>query len=348
MWMWLQRLILRLMLMLPESWLIRLSGGKPFTIGERTLDPQTQFIMHSGRNNPPMSELGVDGAKQIANETVAMVAAKPEAGVVISDSTIPSDEGHRIPIRVYRPENQNPMAPLMVYFHQGGGVVGSLDWPNALCSMISKTAGCPVVSVDYRLAPEHKYPAGIDDCITAYEWGLRNADSLGAPSGMASIGGDSMGGNFTAIIAQEMFRQQKPVPELQLMIYPAVDVGTHYPSRTEYGETFTLTNELMDWFMDLYLPEGTDLSDPRISPSLEPDLSALPPAIVITAGFDPLVDEGDEYARRLSNAGVDVMHKRYDQLAHGFTAFTWVSKAADQACREIAEMVYTMYEKRSS
>ena len=344
----LQKIIMRLMLMLPENWLIKVSGGKPHAIGERTLDPQLQFIMHQGRKNPPMSDLGPEGAKQAANDALAMIAAKPEPGVVISNSTIPGDGGHQIPVRIYRPEAQNPKAPLMVYYHQGGGVIGNLDWPNVLCSFISKSAGCPVVSVDYRKAPEHKFPAGLEDCITAYEWGLRNAESLGAPSGMAAIGGDSMGGNFSAIIAQEMKRQQKPAPELQLLIYPATDIESDYPSRDLHGETFTLTTDLMNWFMQQYVPEGISLSDLRISPALESDLSGLPPAIVVTAGFDPLVDEGDAYAKRLSDAGIDVIHKRYDRLAHGFTGFTGVSKAADAACREIAEMVFTMYKKRVS
>ena len=341
----LQGFIARTMLKLPQGWLIKLSGGAPHTIGERTLDYQLQFIMHQGRNNPPMSSLGAEGARQATNEAISMVAAKPEPGVVISDSSIPGS-GHQIPIRIYRPEAQNPKAPLMVYYHQGGGVIGNLDWPNVLCSLISKTAGCPIVSVDYRLAPAHKFPAGLEDCITAYEWGLRNSASLGAPSGMAAIGGDSMGGNFSAIIAQEMRRQQKPAPELQLLIYPSTEIGSDYPSRKLHGETFTLTIETMDWFMSQYLPEGTDLNDLRISPAREVDLSGLPPAIVVTAGFDPLVDEGDIYAKRLADAGIDVVHKRYDSLAHGFTAFTGVSKTADAACREIAEMVYTMYEKR--
>ena len=344
----LQGFIARLMLKLPESWLIRLSGGEPFKIGDRTLDSQLQFLMHQGRKNPPMSDLGPQGARQAANDAIAMIAAKPEPGIVVSDSTIPSSDGYQIPVRIYRPEAQNPKAPLMVYYHQGGGVIGNLDWPNVLCSFISKAAGCPVVSVDYRLAPEHKFPTGLEDCITAYEWGLRNAESLGAPSGMAAIGGDSMGGNFSAIIAQEMKRQQKPAPELQLLIYPATEIETRYPSRELHGETFTLTTDLMDWFMQQYLPEGSDLSDLRISPALDADLSSLPPAIIVTAGFDPLVDEGDEYAKRMLNAGVDVMHKRYDRLAHGFTAFTGASRAADAACREIAEMVFIMYEKRTS
>ncbi len=344
----LQGFIARTMLKLPESWLIKLSGGQPHTIDGRTLDPQLQFLMHQGRNNPPMSELGPEGARKAANDAIAMVAGRLEPGVAISNRTIPGQDGHQIPIRVYKPEDQDPKAPLMVYYHQGGGVIGNLDWPDVLCTLISKMARCPIVSVDYRLAPQHKFPAGLEDCITAYEWGLRNAESLGSPSGMAAIGGDSMGGNFSAIIAQEMMRQQKPAPELQLLIYPATEIEGDYPSRTLHGETFSLSTDLMNWFMDQYLPEEVDRGDLRISPSRQTDLTGLPPAIVVTAGFDPLVDEGDEYAKRLADAGVNVIHKRYDRLAHGFTAFTGFSRAAAAACQEIAQMVSDMYEKRGS
>ena len=343
----LRGLIARTLLKLPEIWLLKLSGGEPYKIGERTLDPQLQFLMHQGRNNPPFSELGAVKARAAANEAISMIAAKPEPGVVISDSTIPGADDYQIQIGIYRPEIQHMKAPLMVYYHQGGGVIGNLDWPNVICSMISKIACCPVVSVDYRLAPEHKFPAGLDDCIAAYEWGLRNAESLGAPSGIAAIGGDSMGGNFAAIIAQEMKRLQKPAPKLQLLIYPATDIQGEYRSRETHGQTFTLTSELMDWFMGQYLPDGTDLNDLRISPARETSLTGLPPAIVVTAGFDPLVDEGDAYAALLSDAGNDVIHQRYDTMAHGFTAFTAASMAADAACREIAEMVLTVYKRHS-
>jgi len=344
----LQGTIAKLILALPDKWLLKLSGGQPHIVDGRTLDLHLQFLMHSGRKNPQIHTLGVQGARDAANGAISMLKAKPEPGIAISDSTIASEDGHRIPIRIYRPEEQNPRAPLMVYYHQGGGVVGDLDWPNAFCSMISKAAGCPVISVDYRLAPEHKFPKGLEDCITAYEWGLRNAESLGAPSGMAAIGGDSMGGNFSAIIAQEMQRQQKPAPELQLLIYPATNIDAEFPSRTVHGATFTLTTETMNWFMAEYLPETAKPDDLLISPALEVNLSGLPPAIVVTAGFDPLVDEGDSYARKLDDAGVEVMHKRYDSLAHGFTAFTRASPGADAACREIAIMVHDMYEKRYS
>lgn len=341
----LQGILAKLFLALPETWLLKFSGGKPHSVEGRTLDPHLQFLMHSGRKNPHLHTLGVEGAREGSNAMIGMLRAKPESGVAISDSTIAATDGHRIPVRIYRPEHQNPKAPLMVYYHQGGGVIGNLDWPNAFCSMISNTAGCPVLSVDYRLAPEHKFPTGLEDCITAYEWGLRNAESLGAPSGKAAIGGDSMGGNFSAIIAQEMQRHQKPAPELQLLIYPATLLEEQFPSRTVFGETFTLRADTMDWFMREYLPENPDPDDARISPAQEINLTGLPPAIVATAGFDPLVDEGDDYAQRLKDSGVDVMHKRYDSLAHGFTAFMRASPAAKKACQEIADMVKAMYGK---
>lgn len=344
----LQGMIARAMLKLPQSWLLKLSGGEPLKIGDRTLDPHFQFFMHSGRNNPALHTLGAEGARQSSNDAIAMIAAKPKPNIKISDTKITAGDGHDIPVRLYQPAKQDPQAPFLVYYHQGGGVIGNLDWTDAICSMIAAEARCPIVSVEYRKAPEHKFPAGLEDCITAYEWALRNAESYGAPSGMASIGGDSMGGNFSAIIAQEMKRQQKPSPELQLLIYPATDISGSYPSRTDHGETFTLTTETMDWFMAQYLPDDFDLNDLMVSPARSTDLSGLPPAIVITAGFDPLVDEGDAYAERLQASGVDVMHKRYDTLAHGFTAFTAASPAANAACLEIASMVREMYAKRNA
>jgi len=336
------------MLKLPPSWLVKLGGGEPNVIGDRTMDPHLQFIAHGGRKNPKLYELEPEVAQAATIEALAMLAAPAEPGVAIDDSTIAGPEGNQIPVRTYRPSQQDPAAPLMVYYHMGGGVVGDLDTCHAFCSMLASVAGCPVVSVDYRLAPQHKFPAGLNDCIAAYEWGLRNAEALGAPAGMAAIGGDSMGGNFSAIIAQEMIRQGKPAPELQFLIYPATDIPTDFPSRQAHGETFTLATKTMDWFMDQYLPEGQDRKDLLLSPGQQMDLSGLPPAIVITAGFDPLVDEGDDYAKRLAADGVDVMHKRYDSMAHGFTAFTGASPAADAACREMAVMLKTMYAKRGA
>jgi acetyl esterase/lipase len=203
-----------------------------------------------------------------------------------------------------------------------------------------------VLSVDYRLAPEHPFPSGLEDVLCAYRWARENAPRFGAPAGHVAIGGDSMGGNFAAIVAQEMKRRGEPQPALQLMIYPAVDVASHTQSMTTYAEAYPLSRQTMEWFMSHYLPLGADPTDPRASPIREPDLAGLAPAVIVTAGFDPLVDQGEAYAKRLSDAGVPVAYRCYDHLAHAFTAFTGAVPAADIACREIAGLVREGFEGR--
>ena len=234
---------------------------------------------------------------------------------------------------------------MLAYWHMGGGVVLNVEACHAFCSMVAKIAKCPVISVDYRLAPQHKFPAGLEDCISAYEWTLKNAESYGAPAGRAAIGGDSMGGNFSAIIAQESTRRGMPKPDLQLLLYPATDLVTEFPSATTYGETYPLSTDTMQWFMAQYLPDAFDRANVLLSPAQETRLEGLPPAIIATAGFDPLVDDGAAYAKKLEAAGVSVQFKCYDSLAHGFTAFTEVVPAARDACLEIAGMVRDAYAK---
>ncbi len=341
----LQAVIAKLLLKLPASIKIKLSGGKPVTLGGRTLDPNFQLIAHSAAKQPPMSSLEPAAAQAAAAAGLAMFAGPPEPGVTWSDTAIPSRTQHQIPVRIYTPGDQNPRAPMMTYFHFGGGVIGDLETCHAFCQMLAVTAKCPVISVDYRLAPQHKFPAGLEDCIDAYEWTLKNAEKHGAPAGRASVGGDSMGANFAAIIAQEMRRDDKPLPDLQLVIYPATDLVTPFASYQTYGETYPLSADTMTWFMAQYLPDGFDRADLRLSPALEPRLDGLPPAIIPTAGFDPLVDDGAAYASKLEAAGVEVTFKCYDSLAHGFTAFTTVVPAARAACQEIANMVRDAYAK---
>lgn len=341
----LQATIAKLLLKLPPGWLVKLSGGEPVVIGGRTLDPHFQFLAHGAKKQPPMSSLSAEVGRAASAAGLAMFKAEREPGVATEDLSIPAPNGRGIPGRLYRPDGQDSAVPLMVFFHFGGGVIGDLETCDAYCSMLSSITKGPVLSVDYRLAPEHKFPAGLDDCKHAYEWGLKQAERWGAPSGQAAIGGDSMGGNFSAIIAQDMKRESKPMPVLQLLIYPATDISADTPSKTTYGETYPLSTDTMNWFMGHYIPAGVSPEDERISPALSTDLEDLPPAIVVTAGFDPLVDEGAQYARRLDDAGVDTVYKCYDSLAHGFTAFTAVSPAADKACREIAAMVSAAYSR---
>lgn len=339
----LQATIAKLLLKLPASWKVKMAGGTPLEIGGRTLDPNLQFIAHGAANQPPMSSLEPEIAQAAAIEGLAMLAAKPEPGVSWEDMTIPGQNGHQIPVRVYRPEIQNPKAPMMAYWHMGGGVILDIEACHAFCTMVAKTAQCPIVSVDYRLAPQHKFPAGLEDCISAYEWTLQNAESYGAPAGRAAIGGDSMGGNFSAIIAQESTRRGMPKPDLQLLLYPATDLVTEFPSATTYGETYPLSTDTMQWFMAQYLPDDFDRANVLLSPAQETRLEGLPPTIIATAGFDPLVDDGAAYAKKLEAAGVSVRFKCYDSLAHGFTAFTAVAPAARDACLEVAGMVRDVY-----
>lgn len=339
----LQATIAKLLLKLPASWKVKMAGGEPVVLGGRTLDANFQFLAHGAASQPPMSSLEPEVAQAAAVEGLAMFAAKPEPGVTWEDTTIPGQGTHQIPVRIYRPAQQNPEAPMLAYWHMGGGVILNVEACHAFCTMVSKIAQCPVVSVDYRLAPQHKFPAGLEDCIAAYDWTLKNAENYGAPAGRAAIGGDSMGGNFSAIIAQESTRRGMPKPDLQLLLYPATDLVTEFESATTYGETYPLSTDTMQWFMQQYLPSDFDRTNVLLSPAQETRLEGLPPAIIATAGFDPLTDDGAAYAKKLEAAGVDVTFKCYDSLAHGFTAFTAVAPAAREGCLEIAGMVRDAY-----
>ena len=341
----LQRILAKTFASLPGNLIIKLAGGAPVTINGRTLEPQLQLIAWNGRSAPPISSLPAEAVQAGVKAQLALLADVTGEGAGSSSETIPGPDGNAIPARLYRPASQDPRHPLIVYFHMGGGVIGDLDTCHAWCAILAQGAQAPVLSVDYRLAPQHMFPAGLNDCLAAYKWGVANAHRFGAPAGKAAVGGDSMGGNFAAIISQQMKREGGPMPALQLLIYPAIDISKHYPSKTAYAQTFSLSQDTMDWFMKQYLPEGIDHRDLRVSPGQEADLSGLPPAVVITAGHDPLSDEGDEYAARLKAAGVPVVHKRYDSLAHAFTAFTFISPGARAACREMAEMVHDIFAK---
>lgn len=341
----LQRILAKTFASLPGNLIVKMSGGAPMTIRGRTLEPQLQPVAWNGRNAPPMSSMPAEMVQAGVKAQLALFADFPIEGAGVSDLTVPGPDGNEIPARLYRPASQDPRHPLIVYFHMGGGVIGDLDTCHAWCGMLALGAQAPVLSVDYRLAPQHVFPAGLNDCIAAYKWGVANAARFGAPAGKAAVGGDSMGGNFSAIISQLMKREGGPVPALQLLIYPAIDISKHYPSKTEFAQTFSLSQDTMDWFMKQYLPEGFDVTDLRVSPGQAADLSGLPPAVVVTAGHDPLVDEGDEYAARLKAAGVPVMHKRFDSMAHAFTAFTFLSPGSRAACKETAEMVHDMFAK---
>lgn len=333
-----QRLILRKLLSLPAPVLRLMAGGGVVYHGGRTLDPRLQFLAAQAKGATPMTAMTPEEARQANTAGVSVVTGDPEPGVRAEMLTIPGPGG-AIPARAYRPANQDVQAPVMVFAHMGGGVIGDLETTDAFCGILASVARCPVLSVDYRLAPEHRFPAGLDDMLAAYRWARDNAERFGAPAGLAAVGGDSMGGNFAAIVCQELKRTGEPQPVLQLLVYPCVDVACQSGSMTVYADAYPLSRALMDWFMGHYMGPKDDPKDPRLSPICEPDLSGLAAAVVVAAGFDPLLDQGEAYARRLREAGVPVAYRCYDSLAHGFSAFTGALPAADVACREIAGLV---------
>lgn len=331
-----QRSMLNFMLSLPNPVLRMMSGAIPAHLGGRTLDPRLQFIAAmASRTRAAGSPATPDAIRKAFADGLATIKPPLEPGVAISFLSVESADGP-IPCRVYRPDDQDPDMPVLVYGHMGGGVIGDLETCDVFCSMLAAIIRCPVISVDYRLAPEHRFPAGLEDMLAVFRHARDRAGDFGAPAGKASIGGDSMGGNFAAAVCLMLKAAGEAQPCLQLAIYPAVDIVNETQSERTYADAFPLTRDTMKWFMANYLNAADSPADPRISPLLADSLEGLAPAVVVTAGFDVLHDQGEAYAKALSAAGAPTVYRSYDCLFHGFTAYTGVSPAADTACREIA------------
>ena len=258
---------------------------------------------------PPMEE-------QTAVEARTSRAALPVANVLELHEVRNLDAGG-VPARLYRPNDRTDLG-LLVYFHGGGWVVCDLDTHDGLCRALAQHSGHAVLSIDYRLAPEHPFPAPLEDCVNATRWAHDNAASLGCRSDRIAVGGDSAGGNLAAVVAQ-----LGVVPLVhQLLIYPVTDLTRSHASYDENATGYFLTKNAMGWFIDHYLSGGGSPTDPRVSPLYAADhvIAATPPALVITAEFDPLRDEGDAYALKLAAAGVPTSHVRYQGMIHAFVS----------------------------
>ena len=339
----LNRWMLKTALRLPSPILRAFSGGASVHRGGRTLDPRFQFL--GAVALPPQSSLPdtVEDARRAAAHSLALVAGDTEPGVRIEALSI-EGPGGPLPLRAYRPAHADPAAPLLVYGHAGGGVIGDLEACHAACSIIAATTRAAVLSVEYRLAPEHRFPAGLEDMVAAWRWARDNADRFGALNSAAAIGGDSRGANFAAVLCQEMKRIGGPQPALQLLIYPPLDVASEAPSMVMYGDGLFASRARRSWLQDNYLGSHTDPADPRLSPGRTTDLAGLAPALIVGAGFDPLVDQGLAYAKALMRAGVDVTYRCYDNLPHSFVSFTAVP-SAEAAVRQIAQLMRERYER---
>ncbi|MFL5898915.1 MAG: alpha/beta hydrolase [Solirubrobacterales bacterium] len=234
------------------------------------------------------------------------------------------------------PATQSVDSPLLVYFHGGGWVIGDLDTHDDPCRFLAAHSGVKLLAVDYRLAPEHPFPAAVEDAWVAYEWVVANGERLGADPRRIGVGGDSAGANLAAALCLTARDADAPPPAMQLLIYPVTDVAAEAPSRQTFGEGFLLTRGDMDWFERHYLPPGVDRTDPRVSPLRAPDLSNLPPAYLAVAGFDPLRDEGLAYAERLREAGNSVALSLDPGLIHTFANLPAVCPSARAAVLEAA------------
>jgi acetyl esterase len=240
--------------------------------------------------------------------------------------------------RLYVPHTQPPQgpAPLLVYYHGGGWVIGDLDTHDGPCRFLAAHSGAAVLSVEYRLAPEHPFPAAAEDAPAAFSWAVANAAELGLDPHRVAVGGDSAGANLAAVTCLQARDAGGPTPAMQLLIYPVTETAEELPSRRLFDHGFLLTRADMDFFEAHYLPPGVDRTDPRVSVLRADDLAGLPPAYVATAGFDPLRDEGEAYALRLREAGVKVALQRHPGLVHTFANLTAVSRSSRHAMLEAA------------
>jgi acetyl esterase len=300
------------------------------------LDPQARAVIElvakSGR--PAYHTLTPKDARQLFLETrPASTPTPPEIGSV--RDVVADGRSAAIPLRVYRPAGvaDATRLPAYVYFHGGGWVIGSLDTHDVLCRQLTAASGASVVSVDYRLAPEHKFPAAADDAWAATGWIVAHAGELGLDAGRLAVGGDSAGGNLAAVVALMARDAGGPAIRQQVLLYPVTDVMRETRSYADFAEGYMLTRDSMRWFIAHYLRSREDARDWRVSPLRAPSLAGLPPALVVTAGHDPLRDEGEQYAGRLRDAGVVVDYVCYGGMIHGFAG---MGKLLDAAQRVVA------------
>ena len=304
-----------------------------------TLDPDAAFVFKAFQEagRPPYETVSAAEAREFYLQARLVTNPDPPELKSVAPLAIPSPSGS-IPARIYTPlklRNAGGLAPGLVFFHGGGWVIGDLDTHDVVCRKLADEGELIVISVDYRLAPEHKFPAAVDDAIAATAWIAGHAQELGIDASRLVVGGDSAGGNLAAVVAIAARDGNGPAISGQVLIYPATDFAMTHPSHREPETSLLLTHSVIKWFRDHYLNGATDAHDWRASPARVATLVGLPPAYVLTAGADPLRDEGDQYARRLKEAGVAVTYKHFPGQFHGFFTMGKLLQQANVAASEI-------------
>lgn len=299
------------------DWVISTVAGAPIQIESRTLDRALQLMLATPGVGSELSAMSVK-QRRLKTDLSAQLGTPKIKNVEVVDRQIPGPESN-IPIRIYRSPVLEPTPPTIVYYHGGGWVVGSLESHDGTCRALAAASRCVVVSVDYRLAPEHPFPAAVDDALAAYTWAADHCGELAARPGAVAVMGDSAGGKLAAVVAQQARDLDMPRPTIQGLVYPSVDLNIDTESGDPFGADFFLTLGDIDWFRSHYLDPDSHAQrdDPRASPLLG-NLADLPPALIWTAGFDPLRDDGVRYAAALREAGNQVRYHCYDDQTHGF------------------------------
>jgi acetyl esterase len=314
--------------------------GKPPTIDGQTLSSETQALITLAKlsGEDGFFSGSVEEARAQARYESRVVSPRPPIAMAeVRGIDVPGPAG-RLPSRLYvpHPAPADEPTPLLVYYHGGGWVIGDLDTHDGVCRLLAAAAGVRVLSIGYRLAPEHPFPQPLEDAFAGFEWAVANAESLGADPRRIAVGGDSAGGNMATVVSHMARDGGGARPAMQLLIYPVTDTAEDTRSRKLFAEGFILTKVDMDKFEAAYLPPGADASDQRISVLQCPDLRDLPTAYVTTAGFDPLRDEGEAYAIKMRDCGVRVALRRHPGLVHSFANLTPVNATARAAMLEAA------------
>jgi len=332
-------IFIKLFFKLPARILFWLSGKDQITInGNRKLDPGFQLLLkylgeESADFSLPASKIREQIAKQ--TKTFNLLAPPFPNNVTFQEHEINRDD-NLIHIREYAPKEIKENTPSLIYFHGGGWTLLDIESHHRFTGFLARELNAKIFSVDYRLAPEHPYPEGLDDCELAFNWVKENYKDLGINAERISVGGDSAGGNLSAALCLKCQQDGINLPKAQLLIYPATDLNFSHKSIDELAEGFMLTKKAMLWFREQYLTDKKNIKDPLVSPLLAKDLSKQPPAVVVTAGFDPLRDEGDRYAESLTSCGVETYHLTFNGYIHGFVNMELIS-GVDKALKSICD-----------
>lgn len=312
----------------------RLLAGRPVHRDGQRLETDTQLLLRLMK----LEGLTLTGgepaqARAVMEDGAPIANGRTITGVRTRDLRIPGPDGD-IPARLYTPDGLADGSPMLVFYHGGGWVIGSIGTHDNTCRFLAVGAGVRVLSVDYRLAPEHLFPAAVTDSVAAFRYAVEHAADLGADSNAIAVGGDSAGGNLAAVVCHVTAEEKTTRPAFALLFYPGTDSVTRRPSRDLFGQDYYLTGDDMDWFLDHYLPDEATKHDPRFSVLRSEHLADFPPTYLTVGGFDPLRDEVEELGARLASAGVPVVVRRHPGLIHGFANYLGIIAAAREATAE--------------